>query len=171
MLVLDSMAVIHLAKLTLLEKCCDYFNKAILPRLVYCEVLAGKKKGCAEVTIVEDLIKNKKMLVKRISEKEYLKKANDLNIQHGEAEAVSLCWQEGIECIATDDDNVRKKRMLLGLRIIGTPAIVLVLFIKGVIDETKFKESLEMLREIGWFSEAIIDRILMEGEKWKKQLG
>lgn len=169
MIVLDSTAVIHLAKLTLLEKCCDYFNKAVIPQLVYCEVLAGKKKGCAEVAVVEDLIRNKKILVKRLSRKEYLKKAKDLNIQHGEAEAISLCWQEGIEFIATDDDNVRKKRVLLGLKIIGTPAIVLALFIKGIIDETKFKESLEMLREIGWFSEAVIDKILMEGEKWKRQ--
>jgi predicted nucleic acid-binding protein len=170
MIVMDSMAVIHLAKLTLLEKCCTYFDRVIIPRLVHREVLAGKKKGCSEVIVIENLIRNKKILVRRVLKKEYLKKANSFNIQHGEAEAVSLYWQEKADYLVTDDDNVRKKRVLLGLRLVGTPAIILTLFIARAIDEVKFKESLEALREIGWFSDAVIDKVLMEGEEWKKRL-
>lgn len=65
---------------------------------------------------------------------------------------------------------MRKKSVLLNLRVIGTPAIILKLFQEEIVDETKFEDGLAESRKIGWFSEAVIDKILMEGLKWKRQL-
>lgn len=48
-------------------------------------------------------------------------KANAFNIQRGEAEAVALYWQEEADLLATDDDNVRRKKDALRIKTIGTP--------------------------------------------------
>lgn len=71
--------------------------------------------------------------------------------------------------MATDDDNVRKKMMLLDLKIIGTPAILLKLYAEKKIEEEKFVRSIKQLKSIGWFSDSVLDAILMEGLKWAKQ--
>ncbi len=55
------------------------------------------------------------------------------------------------------------------LRVIGTPAIVLNLYREGVIGGVKFEESLAELRKIGWFSDVVIDKTLIEGLEWKKR--
>lgn len=45
----------------------------------------------------------------------------------------------------------------------GTPVIIWKLLENGGIDETKFRESLDLLREIGWFSNVVIDKVLERG--------
>jgi len=162
MIIKDSMIIIHLAKITLLEKSCDYFEDVVIPEKVYEEVLEGKEKGYSEVSIIETLITNKKISIKKVGEETILKKANEFNIQKGEAEAVALYWQEKAELLATDDDNVRKKSTILNIKMIGTPSIILKLYKEKIIEKDKTINSLNELKKIGWFSNAIIDKILME---------
>lgn len=162
------MVLIHLAKITLLEKSCEYFKHVAIPQEVYKEILLGKEKGYVDVKLIEELAKIKKIVIKQLRNKKLLKKAKEFNIQRGEAGAVALYWQEKADYLATDDDNVRKKSMLLNIRIIGTPAIILKLYNEKMIEKEKFMESLIELRKIGWFSNAVIDKILMEG-KWERQ--
>lgn len=161
MIVKDAMVIIHLAKITLLGKSCEYFSKVIIPETVYKEILAGKAVH-SEVNIIEDLILGKKIKIQKIRNRKLLKKAKEFNIQSGEAEAVALCWQEKSGYLATDDDNVRKKGMILNIKIIGTLAIILKLYREKMIEKGKFEDSLNELRKIGWFSNAVIDK-LMEG--------
>ncbi|MEM5802279.1 MAG: hypothetical protein QXQ18_02765 [Candidatus Aenigmatarchaeota archaeon] len=165
MIIKDSMVVIHLAKITLLEKSCEHFKNVVIPEMVYKEILLGKEKGYPEVKIVEELIKEKKITVKRVKNKRVIEKILEFNIQRGEAEAVALYWEEKADYLATDDDNVRKKSVLLNINVIGTPAIILKLYRGKLIEKEKFEESLRELRKIGWFSDAVIDKILMEGLK------
>ena len=152
----DTMALIHLAKLSMLEKSCDYFKKVFIPEQVYKEFIKGEEKELPDVPITLKLIKDKKIIIK---------KANQFNIQRGEADAVALYWQEKANALITDDDNIRKKRILLNIGVIGTPAIILKLYNKGIIDELKIRESISELRKIGWFNNSILDKILMEVEK------
>ncbi len=160
MIVKDAMVVIHLAKITLLEKSCLYFKHVMIPEIVYEEIVAGKEKAYPEVRVIEDLIVQKKIKVQKVNRK-YVDKAKEFGIYRGEAEAVALCWQE--KCIlATDDDNVRKKSLMLDVKVIGTLAIVLKLYREKIIEKEKFEGSLGELRKIGWFSNAVIDKI-MEG--------
>ena len=93
-----------------------------------------------------------------------IRKANQFSIQGGEAEVVALYWQEKADIIATDDDNVRKKRGILNLNIIGTPAILMKLYQEKCINKDKAKQCISELRKMGWFSSAILDKILMEVE-------
>lgn len=162
MVVADAMVVIHLAKITLLGTCCDYFKQVVIPREVQREVLAGKAKGYGDATLVEELLREKKLVVKQALKKELLRRARAFNLQRGEAEVLALSWQEQADFTASDEDNVRKKAALLGINLIGTPAIILKLYQEKRMDQAKFTESLAELRKIWWFSNAVIDKILLE---------
>ena len=164
MIVKDSMVLIHLAKLTVLEKSCIYFKKVIIPNLVLNEVKKGIESGFEDATLINNLIKNKKIAVHNVKNKNLIKKANSFNVQRGEAEALVLYWEKKAELLATDDDNLRKKKELLEINIIGTPAIVLRLYKEKSIDKSKAKQCINKLREIGWFHAAILDKMLMEVE-------
>lgn len=67
--------------------------------------------------------------------------------------------------IATDDDAVRVKKEVLGLNIIGTPSIIMSLFNNRKIGKEKASESITKLRQIGWFNNEVLDKILLEVEK------
>lgn len=162
MIIKDAMVVIHLAKLTLLAKSCEHFKPVVIPEAVHTEILAGKKKGYEDAILIEDLIKTDKLKVKRALDKAFLKRAEEYNAQGSEAEAIALYWQEDADYLATDDDNVRRKAVLLDLKLIGTPAIILKLYKAKVIGKTKFVENTQGLRKIGWFSSTVIDKMLME---------
>ena len=162
MIVKDAMVVIHLAKITLLEKSCEYFKPALISEEVHQEILEGGKKGYEDVQIIQELIKSGKVSVKHVRDKRLLKRAKEFNVQRGEAEALALYWQEEAEYLASDDDNLRQKSTLLNLKLIGTPAIILKLYRDKLIDNRKLQESLQALRKIGWFSNAVIDNIFME---------
>ncbi len=162
MIIKDAMVVIHLAKSTLLDKSCEHFKPAVIPEEVHREILEGKKKGYGDVPVIERLIKAGKLGVKRVRERKWVRRAREFNIQRGEAEALALYWQERADYLASDDDNLRKKSILLDIRLIGTPAIVLKLYKSGVIEKEKLMECLNALRKIGWFGNGVIDKILME---------
>jgi predicted nucleic acid-binding protein len=156
------MVLIHLAKLTILEESCNYFQNILIPELVYKEILKGKKKSFPDVTIILEFVKHKKITIKRIKQRSLIKKANQFNIQKGEAEVISLYWQENANLIATEDDNVRKKKTLLNINVIGTPAIILRLFKEKQINKEKIIQCVSELKKIGWFSSTILDKLLME---------
>jgi len=162
MIVKDAMVVIHLAKITLLEKSCAHFKPVIIPEEVQQEILEGRQKGYEDVKVVEELIVAGKLSVKRVRDRKLLKRAEEFNVQRGEAEALALYWQEKADYLASDDDNLRKKSTLLNLKIIGTPAIILKLYKEKLIEQSKLQGSLQALRKIGWFSNAVIDKILLE---------
>lgn len=169
MIVKDAMVVIHLAKLTLLRKSCEYFEQVAIPKEVYNEIMAGEQQGHPDAKTIIELVKMKHIQVKDLEGNSLIKRAKEFSIQRGEAEAIALYWQEKADYLATDDDNVRKKSILLDIKIIGTPVIILKLYKEQVIGKDKFMESLAELKKIGWFSNAVIDTILMEGLKWSNQ--
>jgi predicted nucleic acid-binding protein len=158
------MVVIHLAKITLLEKSCKHFTPVVIPEAVHDELLVGKKKGYEDVSIVEGLLKAGQLSRKHLRNKALLKQAWEFNIQRGEAEALAFYWQEEADYLASDDDNLRSKRLLLDITLIGTPAIILTLYQAKRIDKDKLRDSLRELRKIGWFSNAVIDTVLMEAQ-------
>lgn len=162
MIIKDAMVVIHLAKITLLEKSCRYFDKAVIPEEVHREILQGKTKGHEDVVLIEKTIHAGELIVKRVRDKKLIKRAAEFNIQRGEAEALALYWQERADILASDDGNVRKKAALLDIKLVGTPAIILRLYKAGIIQKDKFIHSLGALKKIGWFSNIVIDKILME---------
>ncbi len=162
----DSMVLINLAKINLLEKSCDYFKNVFIPIEVFNEsVVKGKEKNLEEDYIIENLIKNKKIEIKNVKDKKLIKMSNEFNIYRGEAECLELYKQEKADLIISDDNNLRKKKKILETKIIGSLAVVLKLKRVNMIDHVKFRNSIEKMREIGWFSNALLDKVLMEGTK------
>ncbi len=74
MIIKDSMVLIHLAKITLLEKSCDYFNKIIIAKKVFEEISFNKSKGYEDIFIIERLVKDNKIKIKEAKNKELLNK-------------------------------------------------------------------------------------------------
>ena len=162
LIVKDTMVLIHLEKLSILRASCQHFGEISIPPLVCQEVLVGKEKGAADAVIVEELINEDRIQVKKITNANLIRKACQFNIQGGEAEAVALYWQEKADFIATDDDNVRKKKMILDLHIIGTPAILMKLHKSKIIEKEKMMQCIDELKRIGWFSTVVIDTLRWE---------
>ena len=162
LLIKDAMVLIHLAKTAILEESCIFFKEVTIPEKVKTEVL---KENFPETKLIEQMITAQKIQVRSIENKELLNKVHQLNIQRGEAEVVALAWELHADTIATDDDNVRKKKHLLNLNIIGTPAILLTLFQQQQISKDKLYQTIKILRETAWFSSTIWDKIQMEVEK------
>lgn len=163
------MVLSHLAKTTLLAASCAALGPVLTPPAVRDEVLRGKSKGYADAVVVEELLRDGTISVKVVKDRPLLARAAALNLQAGEAQAVALCWQEGIGLLATDDDNVRRKQALLGLTVIGTPAILLALLRAGRIGDAKLEEAVRVLRQVGWFSAAVLDQVRVEAMRWEKR--
>jgi len=162
----DAMVLINLAKITLLVHSCDYFEKVMIADGVFDEaVTSGKEKGMEDAFLIEQLIKAEKIKVKRIKNKSFIKMINAFNIYGGEAESLALYKQEKADLFISDDDNVRKKKHVIQANIIGSLAVLLKLRKAHKISKDKFMVSIEKMRSIGWFSNAVLDKVLMEGEK------
>ncbi len=160
------MVLIHLAKLSLLETCCDLFSEILVPTEVKKEVVdKGRERGFPDAVIIDEIINKGKISVKDVQDRGLVERANQFNIQRGEAEAVALYWEMKADFLATDDDNVRKKKTILDLKLIGTLPIILKLFRADRIDKDKFERSLIELGKIGWFSSGVLDRIALEADK------
>ncbi|MBI4919658.1 hypothetical protein HY837_07015 [archaeon] len=154
----DSMVLIHLAKISILEQCCKYFGEVLIPELVYEETVKGKEKH-EDSLVIKNFIDSNLIKVIKIKNGSLIKKANLFNIQGGEAECVALYWQEKADLLATDDDNFRRKKDILKLNLVGTPAIILNLYKKNKINKTETLHSLRDLKKFGWFHNAVLDKV------------
>ena len=161
-IVKDSMVLIHLAKTSLLEPACNMFGIVLIPELVHSEILLGKDDHPQDVEAIQTVIKEKRITVKSIRSLDFIRRANQFNIQGGEAESVALYWQEQAAYLATDDDNVRKKKEALKLNLIGTPAIMIRLIRDKQISKNQYLRAVKKLKEVGWFGSTVYDVLLME---------
>jgi len=163
LVVKDAMVLIHLAKLTLLEPSCAQFGDVAIPTTVKAETVdTGRDHGYPDAAVIADVIDQGGIDVYDVEDPALIERANRYNIQGGEAAAVALYWERDADLLATDDDNVRGKRSLLELELIGTPALLLDLFDGGAIDATKLRSAIDELRDIGWFSVAVLDKLELE---------
>jgi len=153
------MVIIHLAKASVLEISCKHFGTVAIPQKIKEEVITG---DYPEIDKIKQLINNKTIIIKEVKNKLLVKKANELNIQGGEAEAVALYWEMKADLLATDDNNVRRKKEVLKINMIGTPSILLSLYKQRKINKSKLEQSIQLLKKSGWFSNTIWDKIQME---------
>lgn len=163
LVVKDAMVLIHLAKLSLLESACRHFGAVLIPSGVYEETVdAGRERGYPDAEIIDDAVDAGVIEVAHVDGSSLIDRANRFNIQGGEAEAVALYWEREADLLASDDDNVRRKRELLNLDLIGTPSILLDLYDAARIDAEKLGRAIDELRSIGWFSAPVLDKIELE---------
>ena len=153
----DSMILIHLAKMHILTDSCQHFGEVIIPKKVHEEaVINGKKKGHPDALIIEQTINSNLIKIRQIENKNKVDNLRLFGLHLGEAEAVALYFQENAQFLATDDDTCRKNRIILGINIIGSPAIVLILFRKALITGKKAIDCVSALETIGWFDAEVM---------------
>ena len=160
----DAMILMHLAKTALLDESCRMFDRVLIPMTVYEEVMKGEQRYPHDARQLRSAIARNLIKIKKVLKRSLITKANELNIYRGEAEAVALYWQENADLLATDDDNVRKKRDVLQISTIGTPAILIRLFKMNKTTKEKYLGAIKKLKEVGWFSSTVFDKMLLEAE-------
>lgn len=98
------------------------------------------------------------MVISKVKDRGQVSKLmKDFSIDDGEAEAISLAFQENIPIVATDDRNAIRACKMLKIDFVTTIAILLRAFEKKLIDEEKAVIKLQKLQSIGRYSKAIID--------------
>ena len=163
LIVKDSMILIHLAIGGVLKEACLMFGQVIIPNTVHKEVVEkGIEAKHADAHIVQKLEKEGYIQVVAIADNALLDELKKYGLQGGELEAVTLYIQEKADLIASNDDKVRKLRLILNLELISSPEIVFLLAKNEVITKIKAEECLLELKKIGWFSNIVINSIIEE---------
>ena len=65
LVVKDATVLIHLAKISLLGKSCEYFRNVFIPELAHQEVQRGLLAGHADATLISEAVKEKRIRVKK----------------------------------------------------------------------------------------------------------
>lgn len=149
------------AKTDILELFISNFGRrVIIPEGVRAEVVTA---GEIETPLIVKLIEKGAIEVWKAKNIGYTKKfRKDFNIGLGEAEALSLAIQEGINLIATDDRNAIRACKMLGLDFVTAIAILIRIFQKGLLDQDEARFKLEKIQSFGRYSRIIIEDALKQ---------
>jgi predicted nucleic acid-binding protein len=166
LIVKDSMVLIHLAIGGVLKQACIMFGQVIIPHSVHKEVVERGTKGYhADAYVVQKLEKEGQIKVVAVTETMLMDELKNYGLHGGELEAVTLYIQEKADLIASNDDKVRRLRLILNLDLVSSLEIVFMLAKNKVIAKEKALDCIGELKRIGWFSRSVIDSIIVEVEK------
>ena len=142
------------------------FGRVMIPKAVHGEVVEkGIEANYADAYIVQKLEKEGFIQIVAVTDTMLMNELKRYGLHGGELEAVTLYFQEKADLIASNDDKVRRLRLILNLDLVSSPEIVFLLAKKRFITESKALECLSELKRIGWFSNIIIDSIMAEVNK------
>ena len=163
LVVKDSMILIHLASVGVLREACIMFTHVIVPCAVHDEVVErGIEEGHSDAFVVQKLEREGFIHVMPVADKPLMHELKKYGLEGGELEAVTLYFQEKADLLASNDDKVRRLRLILGLDLISSPEIVFVMAKNKVIANDRATDCLLALKKIGWFSPSVIDTIVEE---------
>ncbi len=131
--VLDSGPIIHLSEIGAV-KAFTILTEVLIPEEVFNET---KNRNIPNSTIAK-LNKKHKDISKALT--------ISYNLDLGEAEAISLCLQEGVRMLFTDDLDARTIAKHYNLEVHGTIGLLVKSFTFGVFDDKEVIEKLELLR-------------------------
>ena len=80
----------------------------------------------------------------------------------GELESVTLYLQEKADLVGSNDDRVRRLRLIVNLNLVSSPEIIFTMAKKEAISKEKAIDCLLELRKVGWFSPDVIDLVVEE---------
>ncbi|HLC53899.1 MAG TPA: DUF3368 domain-containing protein [Candidatus Nanoarchaeia archaeon] len=141
----DSSPLIILGKLNKLELLAKVFGKIEIVKSVYNEVVEeGKKSGKAEAFDIEELIENKKILIRNL-DKDAMSKSSFLQKSYsklgiGEADSLALSLAEKQKEILIDEAFARKVARIHGIKPIGVLRVLLIAYKRGIIEKNIVKE-------------------------------
>ena len=138
MIISNTSPLIYLAKLNKLELVRELFNKIIIPKEVYDEVIKGKEEKYFDAIKIENSVKNGLIEVKEITIGKELKEfAPEIDI--GELSVIQLALKLKPEMILIDDASARAIAESFGFNVKGTLYVLLKGFRKKMIDKKQIK--------------------------------
>jgi len=144
MIIANSSPIIILGKqgkLEFLKKC---FGKVIIPKTVYIEIIKGKNSP--ETISLEDAIKNKWIIVEKVTKNILVTD----KIGQGEKEAISLASKYK-KILLMDDDSARKYASILNVEVHGTLYVIYLAVVKGIINKEEAKNIVERMIVDGFY--------------------
>ena len=156
----DSTPLIHLAKIGKINCLKKIFEKIIIAKEVYHEVIErGEELGKGEIEIIKKLIEEKFIIVKESKEK-----IEFPNLHAGEQTSLALCRELQIKNLLIDEKDGFNVAVMLNLIPIRTTSILIILVDKKIIDFKEYKLSLKELSQSGYFLDAATyDKLLNIG--------
>jgi len=152
-LVLDSSAVILLAKCGLLEIACATFEVFVPPSVVSETASKELSKKYPDAAVVLDLVSRGLIKSALPSAK---KPRIPLSLHRGEADALSAALTLPNSVLATDDGKAIRASRFLKIPFIITPKIVVELFRLRKVSFTEARKAIEKLGKVGRYSPDII---------------
>ena len=153
-IIADSTALILLSKVSVLETFVNR-NNAITSEIVYQEVIKGKEKGRKDSILVEKLVQEHKIKLKKPKESIKNNIERLFNLKGGELEVISLACKTR-HVILSDDKKCLNAAKALEIDFITSLDVIAVLLKHKVITKKKALECIEALEEYGWYSRNLI---------------
>jgi len=138
LIIKDSIVLIHLAVEGVLKEACIMFGQVMIPNAVHKEAVEkGIEANHADAFIIQKLEKEKYIQVVAVTHKMLMDELENYGLKGGELEVVTLYIQEKADLIASNDDKVRKLRLILNLNLISSPEIVFLLTKNAIITKNR----------------------------------
>ena len=167
MIVSNSTILIFLAKINKLDLLKRLFNFVLIPEAVKKEsVDEGKKKNYIDATQIEKAINDGWIKVEHVQIENIIE---NLNIDEGEAEAISLAHQKKIKLLM-DQSHARDAAKLLKLQPRGTLYVLYLALSKKIINYDEYLNLLEELIGYGFrMSQEVYLEAIRMGKEFKKK--
>ena len=163
MIISDSSPLIHLTRLGKINYLLKIASPILIPKAVYDEVIIdGKKENYIEARVIENLINQGEILVKKVTIAENMFNSA---LGRGELEALELAKQENVLLIV-DDRKARNLAQLLEIKYQTTITTIFEILLAKKIDLSEYKTNLKKYAEDCWISADIIQEYLDRGEKF-----
>lgn len=167
-IVADSAPLIGMVRIGRLDLLKKLYRRVLIPPSVHEEVVVeGKrlrKAGAEEIekAIQSGWIKVTALIRSQLSKAEAYRASG--GIGRGEAEAMALARGRGLPVIV-DDRYARGLAGTLGLELMGTAAVLLEAYWRGLMSKREFAESLRELGKVMWLSPEVVAELLRLAEE------
>ncbi len=168
--VCDSSTLILLAKISLVKKVYDYYDKVLITKEVFRETVElGKIKNKEDALIIEREVRENRINISEVKDKSNIKEIlKNFKCNLGEAEALSLAIEKNIK-IFTDDLEAIKICKIYNTEFITALAFLIKLVHDNKIEKEDALIKFDTISKIGFYSKEILNYALEEcNKKWSK---
>jgi len=153
-LVFNSTPLIYLAKAKLANELSKISFRLITTQKVYQEVvIKGVEKQVEEIDELKSLFDSNIIEVIEHVDEEIVKKLVKSGIHHGEATVIALAHELDATAIM-DDRRARYVAETFGIKLSGTPHLIIHLIKQGLITKHEAKKALDKMVGEGWYCSA-----------------
>jgi len=153
-LVFNATPLIYLNKVGLADKLSLLPYRLITTHTVYYEIVVrGVEKQVEEAKHLRTLFDSLIIEVVEQADEEVVEKLRNSGIHNGEATVISLADRLNTTAII-DDKRARHVARTLGIRLSGTPHIIIQLVKQGVITKQEARQAVDKMIEQGWYCSA-----------------